>query len=89
MEPAVAYNVATFLYLPSILLALGFSILIYVLEALAVQTIARRRGVNHPWLAWLPIGGVPMWWQSVAYAPINTSMWSGARSAISARRCWC
>ncbi len=60
MESAVD-TVATLLYLPSILLALGFLILTYVLEALAVQTIARRRGINHPWLAWLPIGGAWMW----------------------------
>lgn len=60
MESAVD-TVATLLYLPSILLALGFLILTYVLEALAVQTIARRRGINHPWLAWLPIGSSWMW----------------------------
>lgn len=35
MEPAVD-TLATLLYVPSILLSLGFSILIYVLEALAV-----------------------------------------------------
>lgn len=60
MEPAVD-TLAALLYVPSILLSLGFSILIYVLEALAVQAIARRRGINHPWLAWLPIGGPWMW----------------------------
>ena len=60
MEPAVD-TVAALLYLPSILLALGFLILTYVLEALAVQTIARRLGINHPWLAWLPIGSSWMW----------------------------
>lgn len=28
----------------------------YVLRALSVYTIAKRRGLNKPWLAWLPIG---------------------------------
>lgn len=27
----------------------------YVLTALALYTIAKRRGLNHPWLAWIPV----------------------------------
>lgn len=27
----------------------------YVLSALAFYAIARRRGLNHPWLAWIPV----------------------------------
>lgn len=30
-------------------------ILSYVLTALALYTIARRRGISNPWLAWLPV----------------------------------
>lgn len=30
----------------------------YVLTALALYTIAKRRGINHPWLAWIPIANV-------------------------------
>lgn len=30
----------------------------YVLTALALQTIAKRRGINHPWLAWIPVANV-------------------------------
>lgn len=32
-----------------------FSIATYVLMAIGLYTIAKRRGINHPWLAWLPI----------------------------------
>lgn len=28
----------------------------YVLLAIGMYTIAKRRGINHPWLAWLPFG---------------------------------
>lgn len=37
--------------LPSFLL----SIAAYVLTALALQTVASRRGLNNPWLAWIPV----------------------------------
>lgn len=35
---------------------LAVGIACYVLRALSMHTIARRRGLNKPWLAWLPIG---------------------------------
>lgn len=28
----------------------------YILRSLALYTIARRRGLNNPWLAWIPVG---------------------------------
>ena len=31
------------------------SITAYVLTALALYTVARRRGLNRPWLAWIPV----------------------------------
>ena len=31
------------------------SVASYVLTALALYTIARRRGLNNPWLAWIPV----------------------------------
>jgi hypothetical protein len=37
------------------LLGNGISIAIYVLGALGLYTIAKRRQINHPWLAWVPI----------------------------------
>lgn len=34
----------------------GLSILVYILQALALYTIAKRRGIRKPWLAWIPFG---------------------------------
>lgn len=35
------------------------SVAVYVLHAYGIYTIARRRTIHHPWLAWLPVG--EMW----------------------------
>ncbi len=35
-----------------------FGIAAYVLTALAIYTIARRRGLRNPWLAWVPVANV-------------------------------
>lgn len=32
-----------------------FAVAVYVLTALALYTIAQRRGLNKPWLAWIPV----------------------------------
>lgn len=32
-----------------------FSIALYVLRAAGFYTIAKRRGINHPWMSWIPI----------------------------------
>lgn len=40
-------------------LSFGFSVAMYILEALGLYTIADRRGIRHPWMAWLPM--VNMW----------------------------
>ena len=34
------------------------SIVMYVLQSLGMYTIAKRRGINNPWLAWVPYGSV-------------------------------
>lgn len=41
------------------LLVFGFLILTYVLQSLGMYTIAKRRGIHKPWLAWVPVGN--MW----------------------------
>lgn len=41
------------------LLMSAFVILSYVLQSLGMYTIAKRRGIHNPWLAWLPLGN--MW----------------------------
>lgn len=40
-------------------LLFGLMILSYVLQSLGMYTIAKRRGIRKPWLAWLPVGN--MW----------------------------
>ena len=35
---------------------LAFAILSYVLRSIGLYSIAKRRGIHNPWLAWLPIG---------------------------------
>lgn len=42
-------------------LLLIFLIVGYVLESLGLYSIAKRRGIHHPWLAWLPVGNLWMW----------------------------
>lgn len=42
------------LQIPSMLL----SIASYVLSALALYTLAQRRGLNKPWLAWIPVANI-------------------------------
>ena len=43
------------------LLLLVASVTMYVLQSLGAYTVAKRRGIHHPWLAWLPIGNVWIW----------------------------
>ena len=38
------------------LLILGFVIVQYVLQAVSLYRISKRRGIHHPWLAWIPVG---------------------------------
>ena len=37
------------------LLMIGISIAMYVLESLGLYTIAKRRGIHHSWLSWIPV----------------------------------
>ncbi len=32
------------------------SVILYILQALGLYRIAKRRGIHHPWLAWIPCG---------------------------------
>ena len=40
-------------------LILAVSAVLYVLQSLGMYTVAKRRGIRNPWLAWLPVGN--MW----------------------------
>ena len=37
------------------LVAFGLGIAMYILNALGLYTIAQRRGIKYPWMAWLPV----------------------------------
>lgn len=52
-EGDVAFGVLSALLanVPSVLLGLAG----YVLSSIAIYTISRRRGLNHPWMAWVPV----------------------------------
>jgi len=39
----------------SVIPSAGFGLVTYILTALGLYTIAKRRGINHPWLAWIPV----------------------------------
>lgn len=39
-----------------VLIVLVFGILTYVLRSVGLSSIAKRRGINHAWLAWIPVG---------------------------------
>lgn len=36
----------------------GVAVLVYILKALALYTIAKRRNIKKPWLAWIPVVNV-------------------------------
>lgn len=38
------------------LLMMAFAVVTYVLNAVGMYRIAKRRGIHHAWLAWIPIG---------------------------------
>ncbi|MBR2422221.1 MAG: hypothetical protein IKB09_07715 [Oscillospiraceae bacterium] len=38
------------------LIAMAFSVVSYVLNAVGMYRIAKRRGIHHGWLAWIPVG---------------------------------
>lgn len=51
-----AAGVVTGILLIAYLLLLGFSVISYVLNAAGMYRIAKRRGIHHAWLAWIPVG---------------------------------
>lgn len=38
------------------LLMMGFAVVSYILTGKSLSAIARRRGIEKPWLAWVPVG---------------------------------
>lgn len=44
------------IYLFIWLFSIAYSITCYVMNSLGMYTIAKRRGIEKPWLAWIPVG---------------------------------
>jgi hypothetical protein len=54
---AVLYMILVLLLAFSMEAALmAFTVVVYVLEGKSLSAIARRRGIDKPWLAWVPVG---------------------------------
>ena len=51
-----AMGVVTGILLLLWFLAMGFAVVMYVFNAVGMYRIAKRRGIHHAWLAWVPIG---------------------------------
>ena len=45
-------------YAVIILAALALSAVVYIAQSISFYTIAKRRGIHNPWLAWIPVGNV-------------------------------
>jgi len=45
-------------YIVYFLIMMGFSVAVYVLQSLSIYSIAKRRGIKKPWLAWVPVGNL-------------------------------
>lgn len=39
-----------------LLLALVIGIVMYIFQSIGLYTVAKRRGIHHAWLAWIPVG---------------------------------
>lgn len=51
-----AENIGTIItWLLQFLLTSGWGLIAYVLTAITTYTIAKRRGINHAWMAWVPV----------------------------------
>ncbi len=40
----------------SVAMALVFSVIAYIFQSRAMYAVAKRRGIERPWLAWVPVG---------------------------------
>ena len=49
-------GIATGVLIIFYLLVMGYSIVMLVLNAVGMYRIAKRRGIHHAWLSWIPIG---------------------------------
>lgn len=43
-------------YIAVLFCVMAYAVALYVLGGIGLSTIARRRGIDKPWLAWVPVG---------------------------------
>lgn len=55
---AGALGVFLAVYLLFLFFIVAFSMVLYIFQSLGVYSLANRRGIRHPWLAWIPFGYV-------------------------------
>ena len=53
-EEALMGLMSTLMSIPASIIQIA----VYVFTSLALYTIAKRRGINHPWLSWIPVANV-------------------------------
>jgi len=53
---AGAAGIITGIFVILYLMLMGFSVVSYVLNAVGLYRVAKRRGIHHAWLAWIPVG---------------------------------
>lgn len=58
-EGIAAVGVVALIVVLLYLVMFAFFALTYVLQSLGMYSIAKRRGIHNPWLAWIPVGN--MW----------------------------
>ena len=46
-------------YMIAMLISLAYGVTVYILQSLGMYTMAKRRGIHHPGLAWVPVAN--MW----------------------------
>lgn len=51
-----AAGIITGIFMIVYFMAMAFSVISYVLNAVGMYRIAKRRGIHHAWLAWIPVG---------------------------------
>ncbi len=50
-----------FVLMMGYVMVIGLALGQYVLQSLGTYAMAKRRGIRHPWLSWLPVGSDWMW----------------------------
>ena len=56
MMGGAATGIITGVFLIVYFLAMAFSLVSYVFNAVGLYRIAKRRGIHHAWLGWIPVG---------------------------------